>query len=135
MKYFRIAEGLTINPELIFAIGTESNKSQLEEWDNQYSEYVNGIYEYPIELVIDGQPFKPDFNKNIDPSILNKYMETLKEYIINNIGEKPEFRINYFVILSTGNKVYLTHEVYDAIMHYLDDNSEIIENTHELLKE
>ena len=127
MKLFKICEGLIINVEHIYALGKEDNQSELNDWDNAYNGYINDIYINPIEFEIDGNLFKPNFNENIDSSILEKYMEKLKVYILSNIGEKPALIESYFTILSSGTKVYLTQEVYNAINNYLESNYDIVE--------
>jgi len=127
MKLFKICEGLIINVEHIYALGKEDNQSELNDWDNAYNGYINDIYSNPIEFEIDGNLFKPNFNENIDSSILEKYMEKLKVYILSNIGEKPALIESYFTILSSGTKIYLTQEVYNAINNYLESNYDIVE--------
>jgi hypothetical protein len=127
MKLFKICEGLIINVEHIYALGKEDNQSELDDWDNAYNGYINDIYINPIEFEIDGNLFKPNFNENIDSSILEKYMEKLKVYILSNIGEKPALIESYFTILSSGTKIYLTQEVYNAINNYLESNYDIVE--------
>lgn len=127
MKLFKICEGLIINVEHIYALGKEDNQSELNDWDNAYNGYINDIYINPIEFEIDGELFKPNFNENIDSSILEKYMEKLKVYILSNIGEKPALIESYFTILSSGTKIYLTQEVYNAINNYLESNYDIVE--------
>ena len=121
MKWFKIAKDLKINIESIYALGKENNQSQLDEWDKSYNKYINDVYKNPIELEVDGYLYTPDFNENIEEETLNKYMDALRKYIFNIIGEKPDFYENYFSILTTGNKVYLTKEVYDIINEYIDN--------------
>ena len=53
--------------------------------------------------------------------------DKLKVYILSNIGEKPALIESYFTILSSGSKIYLTQEVYNAINDYLESNYDIVE--------
>lgn len=125
MKWFKIAKDLKINVESIYALAKENNDNEINEWEQTYNTYVENIYNNPVELVVDGKVCLPNFKETIDESLLNKYMEALKVYILSMIGEKPELKENYFTILTTGSKVYLTKEVYDIINQYIEDNFDI----------
>ena len=127
MKLFKLCDDLIINIEHLYALGKESNKDYIDEWNKQYNEYIDNAYKNPIELVVDGFLFTPNFNEKIDDETLKKYTDALNKYIIENIGEKPEYKEEYYTILSNGNRVYLSKEVYDLIKKYIEDNFEIME--------
>ena len=127
MKLFKLCDDLIINIEHLYALGKESNKDYIDEWNKQYNEYIDNAYKNPIELVVDGFLFTPNFNEKIDDETLKKYTDALNKYIIENIGEKPEYKEEYYTILSNGNRVYLSKEVYNLIKKYIEDNFEIME--------
>ena len=127
MTLIEICENLIINIEHIYALGKENNQSKIDDWTSTYEAYINEFSKNPIELTVDGQLYKPILEENVDKDLLNKYLEQLKYYILDLIGEKPEYYENYYTVLNSGNRVNLTKEVYDILKQYLKDNCTFLE--------
>ena len=126
-KLFKICENLTINPNFIYAIGKENNQSKIDDWNKTYKAYLEELIKNPVELDIDGTLYTLSDIGN-DKELLKRYSEELKNYIIDITGECPQFYETYYTVLSSGNKVNLTKEVYDILSKYLEENFEIVEN-------
>lgn len=125
MKLIEIVDGLLINIECIYALSKESNKQEITDWENVYNSYIKSFYDSPIELNIDGKLYAPDFKTETNKELLEKYINALQDYIIELVGIKPEYIENYFTILTSGNRVDLSKEVYEKLYKYLKDNEKI----------
>lgn len=125
MKLIEIVDGLLINIECIYALSKESNKQEITDWENTYNSYIKSFYDNPIELNIDGKLYAPDFKTETNKELLEKYINALQDYIIELVGIKPEYIENYFTILTSGNRVDLSKEVYEKLYKYLKDNEKI----------
>ncbi len=125
MKYVEIVDGLLINIEHIYALSIETNKRDIDNWQNMYDSYIKSFYDRPIELNIDGKLYAPDFKTETNKELLEKYINALQDYIIELVGVKPEYIENYFTILASGNRVNLSKEVYDKLYKYIKDNEKI----------
>lgn len=125
MKYVEIGDGLLINIEHIYALSIETNKRDIDDWQNMYDSYIKSFYDRPIELNIDGKLYAPDFKTETNKELLEKYINALQDYIIELVGVKPEYIENYFTILASGNRVNLSKEVYDKLYKYIKDNEKI----------
>ena len=119
MKFFKISNGLLINIELIYALNIVNNNEDIENWENQYKWYVDTIMKDPISFDIDGEDYVPDFDEEIDKDKLSKYMELLNNYIIEKIGDKPEYNEYYVTILNNGSNIRISKDVYDILHKYI----------------
>lgn len=119
MQFIVISEGLIINIDSIYALNIINNNEDIEEWDEKYKWYVDTIMKNPISFDIDGEDYVPDFDEEIDKDKLSKYMELLNNYIIEKIGDKPEYNEYYVTILNNGSNIRISKDVYDILHKYI----------------
>ena len=119
MQFIVISEGLIINIDSIYALNIINNNEDIEEWDEKYKWYVDTIMKDPISFDIDGEDYVPDFDEEIDKNKLSKYMELLNNYIIEKIGDKPEYNEYYVTILNNGSNIRISKDVYDILHKYI----------------
>ena len=119
MQFIVISEGLIIKIDSIYALNIINNNEDIEEWDEKYKWYVDTIMKDPISFDIDGEDYVPDFDEEIDKDKLSKYMELLNNYIIEKIGDKPEYNEYYVTILNNGSNIRISKDVYDILYKYI----------------
>lgn len=121
MKIVKINDNLKINIEQIYSLERKNNQNKINDWLDEYNEYVKDFTENPPELMIDDiKVYKPEFDKKNSKEDLNKYMKALESYIISIIGEKPKYKENYSIILITGLKINIDQSIYDKINQILE---------------
>lgn len=121
MKIIKINDDLKINIEMIYSLERKNNQYKIDDWINEYNEYIKEFSDNPPELMIDDiKVYKPEFNKQNSKEDLDKYMKALDSYIISIIGKKPKYKETYSVILITGLKINIDQPIYDKIDQYLE---------------
>lgn len=120
MKVVKVNDNLLINIEQVYSLEKSNNNADIQSWENTYEETLNEYYKNPPELMLNGGIyFKPNFNDENDPKILEEYIKKINELIIDDIGAKPYFYETYKVILSTGLQITIDKNIYDHIEKYL----------------
>ena len=121
MKIVKINDDLKINIEQIYSLERKNNQQKINEWINEYDDYIKDFTENPPELIIDDiKIYRPEFDKKNSKEDLNKYMKALDSYIISIIGERPKYNETYSVILITGLKINIDKIIYEKIDQYLE---------------
>lgn len=121
MKIVQINDNLKINIEMIYSLEKYDNQFNINEWENNYKEYLEQFTKEPPLLEIDGgELYQPNVNEVIDTDKCKAYAEALNEYIINTIGEKPDYYEEFCIILCTGLKVNIDKTIYDKVNEYLE---------------
>ena len=121
MKIIKINDNLKINVEIIYSLEKHTNKSEIDEWTNEYNNNLNLFAEDPPLLAIEeNRLFKPEYGKVNNENDLELYKYALNNYILELIGNKPEYVEKYIVILNTGLKINVDKNIYDKINNYLE---------------
>jgi len=121
MKIVKINDHLKINIEMIYSLERRDNKNDIDEWNNNYSKYLEELSKDPPLLTItDTEVFQPKFGETNNESKMKLYGEALNNYILSIIGTCPTYMENYFIILVTGLKINIDKVIYDAIDEYLN---------------
>lgn len=122
MKIVKINDNLKINIEMIYSLERHDNKNDIDEWNNNYSKYLEELSKDPPLLTItDTEVFQPKFGETNDENKMKLYGEALNNYILSIIGNCPTYVENYFIILVTGLKINIDKTIYDAIDEYLNN--------------
>lgn len=119
MKIVQINDNLKINIESIYSLERHTNQNLINDWKTSYNEFIVSNYANPIALTCGDKIIKPDFD-NITDEDLSEYSKSLKEYIIQIIGECPEYNESYILILSNGLKINIDKFIYDKLDKELD---------------
>ena len=121
MKIVQVNDNLKINIEMIYSLEKYNNKFNIDEWELTYKSYLEEFTNDPPLLEIDnGELYKPDTDKIIDKDKYKAYAKSLNEYILNIIGEKPDYVEEYYVILCSGLKVNIDKTIYNKLDEYLE---------------
>lgn len=121
MKIVKINDNLKINIEQIYSLERKTNSNEINDWNNQYQNYIDIFRNNPPEFIDNGEIIKITFGDNIDNETLEKYSQLLHNHILSIIGECPEYYETYYVILSTGLKISIGKQIYDKIDEYLNN--------------
>lgn len=120
MKIVKVNDNLLINIEQIYSLEKINNNNELLNWDESYNMILDNYYKDPPEYVLTGGiVFKPNFEGENDPKLLEEYMKLINDEIIQDIGNKPTFFEYYKLILSTGLQITIDKNIYDKIEQYL----------------
>lgn len=121
MKIVKINDNLKINIEQIYSLERKTNSNEINDWNNQYQNYIDIFRNNPPEFIDNGEIIKITFGDNVDNETLEKYSQLLHNHILSIIGERPEYYETYHVILSTGLKISIGKQIYDKIDEYLNN--------------
>ena len=122
MKIVQINENLKINIEMIYSLEKKDNQFDIDEWEISYKEYIKEFTDDPPLLPIsENEMYQPDPENGIDKDKVKLYGEALKNYILEIIGEKPYYYVEYTIILCTGLKVNIDKTIYDKLNEYLNE--------------
>jgi hypothetical protein len=127
MKIVKVNDSLLINIEQIYSLEKTNNNDYIKEWEDCYNDMLNNYYENPPEYILTGGiMFKPDFNGENDPKLMEEYMKKINDEIIEQLGSKPYFYETYKLILSTGLQVSIDKNIYDKVkkclLKYLEED-------------
>ena len=116
MKIVVINNNIKINLEQIYALERLTNEAEIKEWENSYNGLLSDFSEDPPYLPIDEENiYKPEIGKSADSDTLKKYTDALNQHIIHIIGERPQLKEEFRVILSTGLKINVSQDIYNKI--------------------
>lgn len=120
MKIVKINDNLKINIEMLYSLENSSNENEIKQWHNDYKKYLDMFSKDPPLLPIENERlFAPKYNEQNNENDLKLYSKALNDYIISIINDKPIYKENYWIILSTGLKINVNKEIYNKIDEYL----------------
>lgn len=106
---------------MIYSLEKHNNQLDIDDWENNYKEYLEQFTNDPPLLTIDnGELYQPNVNEVIDTDKYKAYAEALNDYILNIVGEKPYYYEEFCIILCTGLKVNVDKTIYDKVNEYLN---------------
>ena len=121
MKIIQLSDNIKINIEAIYSLEKHNNQNELDEWENEYQNYIEQCTKDPPLLPItDDEVWRPIFGETCDEEKMKLYGESLSVYINSMIGECPILKENYIIILNTGLKINIDKFIYDKINNYLE---------------
>jgi len=121
MKIIKINDNLKINVEMIYSLEYHNNQNDINLWEEEYQDYLSEFSKEPPLLPInDEELFQPVFGEEVDEKKMKLYGDALSQYIVSTIGECPEYREEYYIILCTGLKINIDKIIYDKVDEYLN---------------
>ena len=118
MKIVKINDKLLINIDQIYSLELNSNENELNDWDDRFNILLESTKNNTPELDIGSKKVK--LNELKSEEELRQYSNALYSKIISVIGEKPEYKESYRIILISGVKVKITKEIYNVLYNELD---------------
>lgn len=119
MKFVDINENYKVNLDAIFSLERRiiPNKEECERYNDKLDIVSAEITENPPSLLCNGEMYNPVHDVNAkDNPLFEEYEKKLKEYLYSQVGEQPPlYKYEYYAILSTGMKVQLAQNKYEAI--------------------
>lgn len=122
MKIVNINNSLKINIEQIYSIEKTDNLKEINNWKNEYKNYIEEYSKNPITLQIsDNKVFAPEFGKENNKDDVKLYMVALHHHILSIIGEQPQLIENYYILLITGLKINISKDIYEKINNVFEN--------------
>ena len=128
MKFIKLTNNYRINIESIFSLEHQYLKNkEYDEWKSNYDNLLDAYQKSLIPLKKEnGELLK--ISENSSEEDIKEYAQLIAEEIYDKIGEEPEkYKDNYQIILSTGLKISISKDKFDAINNALNEEVENIE--------
>ena len=125
MNFVWITENYRVNIESIFSMEHRVfNNPRYGEWKNNYEKLLNSYETSMIPLKKEDGTFL-EINKFSPPEDIKLYAELITNEIFDKIGPTPdEYTDSYIIILSTGLKIEIVKDKFEAINKMIDKYQE-----------
>jgi len=125
MNFVWLTDNYRVNIESIFSLEHQHSKNQKYiEWKNNYEKLLASYKSSLMPLKTEDGKFL-EINGSSSPEEIELYAQLITNEIYEKIGPTPEEYIDYYqIILSTGLKVGIAQDKFEAINKKIDQYQE-----------